>query len=110
MRTRRRKIIAAAAALLLLLALCWLLIPSGPPDPTFHDGKPLSYWLKQPGPIVLIDKNTGDRFGPAAQWLTRANTNAIPRLVAAIRNDNGLHKYYEPCWARLPKWVQQRIP
>jgi hypothetical protein len=38
------------------------------------------------------------------------NTNALPRLVAAVRNDNGMHKYYERCWNRLPDWLQKRLP
>lgn len=105
MRTRRRKIIALALVVVLVVALCALLIPSGPPDPIYN-GKHLSYWLSQGRRPV------SGPTGPASRPMLEkpVDTNALPRLVAALRNDNGMRKYYERCRNRLPGWLQNRLP
>jgi hypothetical protein len=105
-RNRRRKLTLLGLVLVLVFGLCAILIPSGPPDP-IYDGNPLSYWLKQP-PVSEYLGSLHRTVSIARS--VQVDTNAIPRLIATIRNDNGVQKHYARYLHRLPGWLQKRLP
>jgi hypothetical protein len=86
--------------------LWWSLWESREP---VYDGKPISYWLRQPpGPPTPF---SGAFRPPEVPEALLADSNAVPRLVKGLgRQETPLDKAYSNVWQRITPSIQRRLP
>ena len=74
-----------------------------PPEPVY-EGRPLSYWIRQPRVIQVNGRLR-------ATDLPKFDSNAVPFLVACLeRCENPLSRFYFSAWSELPAWIKPCLP